>query len=114
VEKARTIDLRESYMKGSCSSEKGISPDELQAWLNEGRAINILDVRELHETPRLEHENVICIPLGEIPARFLEIPKDRPLVVICQHGIRSQKAIELLNTDYPNELINLEGGMAAV
>lgn len=114
VEKALAIDLQESYVDTTCSAVNVIGPDKLKDWLNEGKQFDIMDVRELQEKPRLESGNVICIPLGQISERLLEIPKTRPLVVICQHGIRSQQAIELLkNNNYPNELINLEGGMAA-
>ncbi|MCF8462044.1 MAG: HesA/MoeB/ThiF family protein [Flavobacteriales bacterium] len=115
VEKARNIDLAYSYVDFACSTENSITPEQLIEWLETGKDINLLDVREAYETPKLEYPNVISIPLGEIPARFEELPTDKALVVICQKGMRSQRAIEFLKqNNFQNQLINLEGGMAAV
>lgn len=115
IEKAKNIDLENSYANASCATLDEVSPKELRQWLANGKEINLLDVREAHETPKLDHPNVIYIPLGQIPSRLKELPIDKPLIILCQRGIRSQQAIEFLkNNDYPNELINLEGGMAAI
>ena len=114
VSKAMEIDLSQSYTDESCAYGERILPNELMGWLEQNRSVNILDVREAHETPKLNHPSVISIPLGQIPSRTVEIPTNQPLVVVCQHGIRSQSAIEFLkNHSFPNKLINLEGGMAA-
>ncbi|HAP68830.1 MAG TPA: hypothetical protein DCR04_03745 [Flavobacteriales bacterium] len=114
VSKAMKIDLSESYTDESCAAPESIHPNELAEWIKQNRSINILDVREAHEIPKLNHPNVISIPLGQIPHRAAEIPTDKQLVVICQHGIRSQHALEFMKQyNFPNQLINLEGGMAA-
>ena len=114
VSKAMKIDLSESYTDESCANQESILPNGLMGWLEQNRSINILDVREAHETPKLNHPNVISIPLGQIPYRAADIPTDQALVVVCQHGIRSQHAIEFLKQhNYPNQLINLESGLAA-
>ncbi|MCF8463313.1 MAG: HesA/MoeB/ThiF family protein [Flavobacteriales bacterium] len=114
VSKAIQIDLSQSYTDESCASAESILPNELMGWLEQNRSVNILDVREAHETPKLNHPNVISIPLGQIPHRAAKIPTDQRLVVVCQHGIRSQHVIKFLKQhDFPNQLINLEGGMAA-
>ncbi len=114
VSKAIEIDLSQSYTDESCAIQESILPHELVDWMEQNRSINILDVREAYETPKLNHPNVISIPLGQIPHRAADIPIDQALVVVCQHGIRSQHAIEFLKQhNYPNQLINLEGGMAA-
>ena len=114
VEKARNIDLENSYVDAACSVSENVKPDELIAWLENNRSINLLDVREAYETPKLDHPNVVSIPLGQLSSRYEELPSDRPLVVVCQKGIRSQRAIEFLKqNDFQNQLINLEGGMAA-
>lgn len=114
VSKAMEIDIADSYREEPCVVPESILPAELTNWLADKRSINILDVREAHETPKLNHQNVTFIPLGQIPSRAAEILTDKPLVVVCQHGIRSQHAIEFLKQhNFPHKLINLEGGMAA-
>lgn len=114
VSKAMKIDLSQSYVDESCAIQESILPHKLVDWMEQNRSINILDVREAHETPKLNHPDIISIPLGQIPHRAADIPTDKQLIVVCQHGIRSQHAIEFLKQhNFPNQLINLEGGMAA-
>ena len=114
VEKAKQIDLADSYVDVACSTKHGIAAETLVGWLESEKSINILDVREEYETPKLGYPNLINIPLGQLPSRHNDLPIDAPLVVLCQHGIRSQNAIEFLRqNNYKNQLINLEGGMAA-
>jgi len=73
---------------------------------------SIVDVRELWEQPRIEHKNVIDLPLPRIMSEAELVPKDRPVVMVCAKGIRSQIAIEQLqqHLGYEN-LLNLTGGM---
>lgn len=112
--KAKSIELSESYIDSSCSSSQNIQTVELIEWMENGKKFNVLDVREAHEMPKMDRPNVVYIPLGQISTRASEIPTDKPLVVVCQHGIRSQRGIAFLQqNNYPNQLINLEGGMAA-
>lgn len=73
-----------------------------------------LDVRQPEEVPKLDQPNVLNIPLNEIPGRLDELDSEKPLVVFCQHGIRSQHAIAFLQENFKNKgLINAEGGMAS-
>ena len=53
------------------------------------------------------------IPMGEIPARYAELPSDRPIVVLCHAGSRSARVAQFLNDNgYPNA-VNLAGGIDA-
>lgn len=71
-----------------------------------------LDVREPFEMPQLEKDLLMHIPLNQLSERYEEIPKDQDIVVCCQSGLRSRKAISYLrdNFGYQN-LTNLEGGI---
>jgi sulfur-carrier protein adenylyltransferase/sulfurtransferase len=72
----------------------------------------IVDVREDWEQPRVEKKNVIITPLDELDEFVNQIPKDKKVVVICQHGIRSVTAIRQLKKEHNfNNLINLQGGI---
>ena len=55
---------------------------------------------------------VANIPLGELPDRYAEIPKGRPIVVHCQGGSRSAIAAGLLQAQGRTEVLNLLGGFA--
>jgi adenylyltransferase/sulfurtransferase len=91
---------------------KQVTIDELKLWFNNGDVFHILDVREEWEQPRVEKDNVLIAPLDELDEFVNEISKDKKVVVICQHGIRSIAAIERLENDYNfKNLINLQGGI---
>ena len=72
----------------------------------------ILDVREPWEQPRINHQAVLEIPLPRVLEKHDSIPKDKPVVVVCNKGIRSKIAIEqlYLSHQYSN-LINLKDGL---
>ena len=75
--------------------------------------IYLLDVRE-----PLEHNDFNIggelIPLGDLISRVDNIPKDKPVIVYCKKGIRSQIAIQRLEEKFGfTNLINLKGGMDA-
>ncbi|MCF8258787.1 MAG: HesA/MoeB/ThiF family protein [Flavobacteriales bacterium] len=115
VTKAMDIDLTDSFPTSFCSSDQTISPAGFVARLAAGDEFNVLDVREYHETPRPDLADLTCIPLGQLADRMDQLPTDRPLLVCCQHGPRSLQAIAILKElGFPQELINLKGGMAAL
>jgi rhodanese-related sulfurtransferase len=75
--------------------------------------VYLLDVRE-----PLEHEDFNIggelVPLGDLINQAANIPKDRPVIVYCKKGIRSQIAIQRLEEKFGfTNLINLKGGMDA-
>ena len=72
----------------------------------------ILDVRETDEVPYFISEGVINIPLGELGERLNELPTSKKIAVVCKSGMRSLKAIEILQTKANvRELRNLENGI---
>ncbi len=74
--------------------------------------IQVLDVREEWELPRIEFMNVLVAPLPELDGFVDQVAKDKEVVVVCQHGIRSLRAIDKLQAEYKFEnLINLKGGV---
>ncbi|HEX3170231.1 MAG TPA: rhodanese-like domain-containing protein, partial [Burkholderiales bacterium] len=63
----------------------------LHDWLADGgrAAPLILDVREPWEHAICRIEQARLLPMQEIPARCSELPRDRDIVVLCHHGMRS-------------------------
>jgi rhodanese-related sulfurtransferase len=90
-----------------------ISPKELAAWrADEGRAAPVLvDVREPWEQAICAIEGSRLMPLGSVPARVAELPKDQDLVLVCHHGNRSQRAALWLEQQGYTRLHNLAGGV---
>ena len=86
---------------------------ELVAWRSDGRSFALLDVREAWELEICRLDDVLAIPLQELPARLDEVPRDRPLVVLCHHGMRSERAVGWLHRMGVANAVNLAGGIDA-
>ena len=74
--------------------------------------IQIIDVREYEEHPKITQFDTLKIPLNEISERVSEIDKDIKTVVFCKGGVRSREAIiQLQNNHSFSNLINLSNGI---
>ncbi len=73
----------------------------------------LVDVREQGEYDQIHAEGATLLPLSEFEARYAELPKDRPLVMICRSGARSARAGEYLLTNGYGDVTNLAGGTQA-
>ena len=69
----------------------------------------LIDVREPHERENGFIKGSINIPLGEIRERLEELPKDQPIYLSCQVGLRGYLATRILK-GHGFQSINLDGG----
>lgn len=91
---------------------KEICPTTTQNWVKDGALL--VDVRERDEVAQLAYDvpNIINIPLSEFEERFMEIPKDKDVVMVCKGGGRSLRAAGfLVNHGYTN-VVNMQHGIA--
>ncbi|MDH4379837.1 MAG: rhodanese-like domain-containing protein [Vampirovibrionales bacterium] len=73
----------------------------------------LLDVRSVEEYEQLGHvPNAVLFPMDQIPTRLVELPKDRPLVIMCQHGVRSAMVCEYLVDQGFRRVFNHDAGMS--
>ncbi len=72
----------------------------------------LLDVREQDEWAAGRAPNAVHVPLYDLPARFAELPVDRPLYVVCHVGGRSAQAVAWLQAQGVDAR-NVRGGMLA-
>jgi rhodanese-related sulfurtransferase len=95
---------------------RGAKVSVLQAtqMINQGKPL-VLDVRDSAEFAAGHVRDSKNIPLGELPAKLAELEKfkSKPVVVLCQSGVRSAKAASLLKNAGFNESFSLDGGLAA-
>ena len=54
------------------------------------------------------------IPLEEVRARVNEVPKDRPVALVCNTGLRAYETLLVLARNGVTDLMNSMGGMQAV
>jgi adenylyltransferase/sulfurtransferase len=88
-----------------------ISPVELKRRLDAGEELFILDVREPNEYQINRIPGSALIPLGELPRRYQDLPRDREIIAHCKMGGRSAKAMEYLKTVGFTNVKNLRGGI---
>jgi len=88
-----------------------ISPSALQEKISSHHSFQLIDVREPAEHDAFSIGGQL-IPLGEIMDRKDLIATDKPVILYCKMGIRSQIAIQRLQDKYGfTNLYNLQGGI---
>ena len=90
-----------------------IAPGELQRRLTAGGRPQVLDVRTDDEWREGYLPGALHIMGGYLPDRVGEVPRDRPLVVMCGSGYRSTIAASVLERAGFTDITNLTGGMKA-
>lgn len=90
-----------------------LGPAELLNWRADAKRMQpvLVDVREPWEFELCRIEGAVSIPLGQLPSRLADIPHDRPLVMVCHHGHRSQHAAHYLRHAGFAQVHNLRGGV---
>ncbi|MYL34735.1 rhodanese-like domain-containing protein [Pontibacillus yanchengensis] len=89
-----------------------MTAEEVRKQLEEGKTLNIVDVREDEEVEEGKIPGAKHIPLGSIEDRQNELDHNNEYVMVCRSGGRSGRATEFLEAN-GYEVINMEGGMLA-
>ena len=93
--------------------EGNVSPREAEKLIAEGA--HVLDVRTAEEFAQLGHvPGARLLPIHLVAAAPAVVPEDgRPIVVCCEHGIRSRQAAAFLVRAGVPGVVNMAGGMSA-
>ena len=95
---------------------RGAKVTQLQATqlINQGKTV-VLDVRDAAEFAAGHLQNAKNIPLAELPNRLKELEKSKSatIITVCERGIRSATAAGVLNKAGFEQVVSLEGGVAA-
>jgi rhodanese-related sulfurtransferase len=87
-----------------------LDPAQAKSKLDTKPAPFLLDVREPEEFRDAHIAGARLIPLGDLPQRAKELPRDQEIICVCQSGSRSASAVQFLaSAGYT--AINLNGGM---
>jgi rhodanese-related sulfurtransferase len=73
----------------------------------------LIDVREPAEWQQGHAPGATLIPLGTLPSRLAEVPRDRDVLLICRSGNRSGSAQRQLQQLGYQRVVNVAGGMTA-
>ncbi len=106
--------------ENDCTAQKpgnrvrSMTADELEQAKFDGEAIQIIDIREVHEKqgPGLPH--ALNIPASELPAKLHTLDPSGVFVIACSNGLRSEASLALLaNAGFAN-VRHLAGGIATL
>lgn len=78
-----------------------------------GPAPLLVDVRERNEFVEVRAPGAVLYPTSSFLLRFEELPRDRPLHVICRTGSRSAAVTAFLLRNGWTDVHNVTGGMVA-
>lgn len=90
-----------------------LTAQEVAAQRQAGEAFRILDVREESELALASLPDVVWLPMSELSLRLGELDPDERWVVLCHHGIRSNRVAGILLAQGFSDVSNLRGGIAA-
>jgi rhodanese-related sulfurtransferase len=92
---------------------KEISVTELKTKHDAGEDFLLLDVREPDELVTASIPWATAIPMREVPTRLADLPKDKPIAVMCHGGGRSGRITAFLNENGYPDAVNVAGGIDA-
>ena len=73
----------------------------------------LVDVREQHEFDEVRAPGAVLMPMSTLAARIGELPRDRPLMIVCHSGSRSSAVTGFLARAGRTDVVNVAGGMDA-
>lgn len=97
---------------------KPVTGDQfMELWKNRDQNhIFFIDARPAKpgQAVQARHPEWHSIPLEEIAARINEVPRDRPVAIICNTGLRAYDSLLILARNGITDVVNSTGGMQAV
>jgi adenylyltransferase/sulfurtransferase len=90
-----------------------ITAPELRAKMDRSERFVLLDVREPFEYDICRIEGSRLIPLAQLASRMSELDSADEIVLQCKSGVRSARALKMLQEAGFGKLSNLEGGILA-
>lgn len=89
-----------------------VSPTEVQARIDAGEPLRLIDVREPGEHAVCRIEGATLIPMRSIPMHLQQLDDDGPaLVIFCHHGVRSLSVVDWLRRQGVENCQSMAGGI---
>jgi len=90
-----------------------VTATELARELEANPGLLLVDVREPMEWEVCRIEPSLLVPLGTLEERLAEMDRQRDIVAVCHHGVRSLRAALLMRDAGFAKVRSLRGGVAA-
>ena len=90
-----------------------ITPTELRDWLDSGKSIDLVDVREPAEWEIVRIPGARLVPKGEIldGSALAELPQDKQIVLYCKSGVRSAEALAAVKAAGFKDAVHVQSGV---
>ena len=93
---------------------ESVTAKELHGWIEAGKPLQLIDIREPHERAIAKFPDAKVMPLGQIVRRIGEFDPAIDAVFLCKVGQRSVFAIRALQrAGYQGRVMNLKDGLNA-
>jgi molybdopterin/thiamine biosynthesis adenylyltransferase/rhodanese-related sulfurtransferase len=92
-----------------------ITAPELNDWLNSGKSIELIDVREPAEWEIVRIPGARLVPKGEFltGAALSDLPQDKQIVLYCKSGVRSAEALAAVKAAGFRDAVHVQGGVVS-
>lgn len=90
---------------------RNISSPEAKKLMEQNKKVYLLDVRTPEEYRQARLRGSVLIPINEIERRVQEVPKNRPILVVCAVGSRSHLVAGFLSGRGYGEVYNMQDGI---
>jgi len=92
-----------------------ITSSELKGWLDAGKSIDLIDVREPAEYEIVRIPGSRLVPKGDIlsGAALSSLPQDRQIVLYCKSGVRSAEALAAVKAAGFKDAVHVQGGVVS-
>lgn len=90
---------------------ENISAPDMQKLVKQSPDYYLLDVRTLGEYTQKRIKGAHLIPIDQVQIRINEIPKNRPIIVYCESGVRSAQVARYLDSLGYKKVSNLSQGI---
>lgn len=103
----------ETYDDACSISNQSVDYSTLNKWIESGE-VTVVDVREEYEYERFNIGG-LNVPLSSLEEEIDEFNTGNKVVVLCQTGARSLKAMQIVQRTFPDlEIYNLKNGIQSI
>jgi len=93
--------------------EVEVEADALRGWVDDGRPVFFVDIREPYELSSGHVEDALLLPMNQVPDQLDALPRDRTLIIYCAAGARSYGVAHYLREQGIEDAWSLVGGIGA-
>ena len=106
----RQLDVDQAAAELGVGTTGAPPPEAASAAADVGTPL-LVDVREADELTALRVPGALHVPLSDFATTSADLPRDRPLLLLCASGRRSLVAAEYLQRNGHRDVANVSGGI---